>query len=53
MSFIQRLSARPFGRGAAIVTLALVATAALSSAPVGAASSASSTARTAQSCSVS
>ena len=43
MSFIHRLSARPFGRGAAIVTIALVATAALSSAPVGAASSGSCT----------
>lgn len=40
MSVIQRLASRPFGRGAAIVTIALVATATLSSAPVGAASSA-------------
>lgn len=37
MSVIHRFASRPFGRGAAIVTLALVATATLSSAPVGAA----------------
>jgi hypothetical protein len=39
MSVIHRFASRPFGRGAAIVTLALVATATLSSAPVGAAGS--------------
>ena len=39
MSVFHRLSARPFGRGAAIVSIALVATATLSSAPVGAAGS--------------
>ena len=38
MSFFHRVSARPFGRGAAIVTIALVATATLSSASIGAAS---------------
>lgn len=38
MSLFHRLSARPFGRGAAIVTIALVATATLSSASIGAAS---------------
>jgi hypothetical protein len=43
MSVFHRLSARPFGRGAAIVTIAMIATATLSSAPVGAASSGSCT----------
>jgi hypothetical protein len=37
MSVIHRFASRPFARGAAIVTLALAATATLSSAPVGAA----------------
>lgn len=39
MSVFHRLSSRPLGRGAAIVAVALLATAALSSAPVGADSS--------------
>src|ERR1700686_4922777 len=40
MSVLHRLCSRPFGRGAALVSIALVATATLGSAPVGAASSA-------------
>jgi len=39
MFAIHRFASRPFGRGAAIVTIGLVAAATLSSAPVGAASS--------------
>jgi hypothetical protein len=43
MSVIQRLSARPFGRGAALATIAMMAVATLNIAPVGAAPSAACT----------
>src|ERR1700681_1259399 len=39
MSVIHRLASRPFGRGAAIVTIAMMAATTLGSAPVAAASS--------------